>query len=155
MQKAMNEVHFYCVFCGSPMKAGDDFQTDVRECARCFRVVPVPPGPAGVSSQWPQVYPADIIAIEIKFPCTQCGSKLEVDAREAGATVYCPICTSEIKAPHLAFLIMPPLSAAPKSKIEFARPAATLSPQEIDFLNNVKPDARSSPVRSPSNALKR
>jgi len=153
--KATDEVHFYCVLCGVPMKAGSELAENVCECPRCFRFVPVPPESAKESPQWPQIYPPDVIAIEIKFPCSECGSKLEIDARSAGDTVYCPICTSAIKSPHLAFLIMPPLSVAPKSKIEFAKPAINLSPQEIDFLNSVKPDAHAPVGKSRTNALKR
>ena len=151
----MNEVHFYCLHCASPMEAPKERTNDISECPRCLRVVPIPPESATQSTEWPEIYPADIISIEIKFPCPECRSKLEIDARQAGATVLCPVCTNEIKAPHLAFLIMPPLTAAPAKKIEFARTSINLSPQEIDFLNNVKPDAMSSRGKSLPNAFKR
>ena len=117
----MNEVHFYCLHCASPMEAPKDRTNDISECPRCLRVVPIPPESANEFTEWPRTYPADIISVEIKFPCPQCASKLEIDARNAGATVYCPVCTNEIKAPHLAFVIMPPHTTAPAKKIEFAK----------------------------------
>ena len=127
-----------CPACRAEITLGRSSLNKRIQCPRCFRFSPVPPASGNLTSEWPQIYPPEIISVEIKFPCPDCGSKLEIDARLAGARVCCPVCTNKIRAPHLASLIMPPLSTAMAATgSSLPKPVARLSPQEIDFLRNI------------------
>lgn len=135
----MTEIHFYCVLCGAPMKSSLDRAGKVRECARCMRFVPVPPGEGDGSVVWSGMYPPDIIAIEILFSCPECGARLAIDAAEAASTVRCPPCGRWIKVPQLPASI-PSSASHPASAPASEQPVHHLSPEEIDFLNCVEPE---------------
>src|SRR5471030_1379471 len=90
------------------------------------------------SMGWDGTYPPEIIAIEIIFPCPECGARLRIDAQGAGATVQCPPCSKHIRVPHLTPLFVPSSSASQMPASVSRKPGIHLTPEEIDFLNSVE-----------------
>jgi DNA-directed RNA polymerase subunit RPC12/RpoP len=112
--------HFFCVICGTPLSA--ELGTDARlmDCPNCRHVVPIP-GAAdllkGFSGEMP-VFPRGVLAIEMKFLCSSCGRKLQVDARWQDRAVTCPNCQSNVTVPVWSREPAPP----------------ALTAEEMDFL---------------------
>lgn len=140
----MSEIRFFCVLCGTPVKTGREHGGQLFECPKCRRAVPVPPAPGTTSLKWVDMYPPDITAIDIIFPCPVCRARLGSDARTAGTYVWCPPCGSRVQVPHLASLIVSTPSVNDASKNGSIAPiaAAKLTAEEIDFLRNARPEAK-------------
>jgi hypothetical protein len=129
----MNEIHFYCLFCGAGIDSKPGL--NVCECPKCTRFTPVPIA-AGIFSPHVETYPPDIISVEVKFPCPECGKRLEMDAWSAGKAGFCPLCSTEIQCPSLSFLIVSRPETAQAPKANAARiPLIHLSREEIEFLS--------------------
>jgi DNA-directed RNA polymerase subunit RPC12/RpoP len=123
----MADIRFHCVICGNGLEITSDLAGGVMECPSCLRVVPVPSlltCPYEDAGCQPAL-PPDVLAIEIKFRCATCATKLRLDARWEGRMVTCPVCTTEIRVPEWSRPSRPP-----------AGPAVTpLSAAEIEFLS--------------------
>src|SRR5450432_310873 len=92
-----NEVIFHCVFCGARLQVASQHGGKAVECPHCLRRAPVPPTEMG---EWPYIYPAPIIAMELIFSCSECSAKLRVDAKGTSASVNCPACHKLIQVPN-------------------------------------------------------
>jgi DNA-directed RNA polymerase subunit RPC12/RpoP len=100
------------------------------ECPACQRTVPVParmPARPGLMETLP-LLPGDILALELKFLCPDCGVKLRIDARLEGLLVDCPKCAHRIRIPHWS-------TAPPPARTAVATEAAQLTEAEIAFLS--------------------
>ena len=85
----------------------------------------------------------EVLALEVKFLCLQCGKRLRIDAKGAGAKVACPSCGSELRVPHPLVRPLPVATRHAEKRvgegadaqvkgIPFA--AAKLSREEVHFL---------------------
>ena len=132
----MNEVHFYCVFCGKGIDADPTRNLRTLRCAGCSRATPVPSA-AGLKSSWEEGYVFDLFAMDVKFPCPECGGRLAMDASASGRAGTCPICRKPITCPRVSFEARP-LNAPAMPKAKPAQPFAVLSSAEIDFLSELE-----------------
>ena len=109
----MPDLAFHCVVCGSKLHTSAEPAGGVVECPHCLRVVPVP---SLVSPDFlpcaPVAFPPGILSVEMKFLCTKCDAKLEVDVRMQDRDVACPQCEAAIRVPRLR-VVSPQLSATP------------------------------------------
>jgi hypothetical protein len=98
----MDEIHFFCVICGESLCAKAKSAGGFCDCPRCERVVPIPgyPSDPGRLVNSAPAYSPRILAIEIKFLCDHCGSRLRVDARCQGRMRACAVCREETKVPE-------------------------------------------------------
>jgi hypothetical protein len=69
------------------------------------------------------VLPPDILAMEIKFHCNVCRTRLQIDARAEGSLVPCPRCRAETRVPEW--------SRAPAAIVP---PVVQLDADEIGYL---------------------
>lgn len=135
----LNTVHFYCVLCGTSMKASPEIAGDLAECPGCQRMVPMPPPPGEKSVSWAASYPSDIFSVEIKFPCPECGGRLGIDARRSGMAVYCPLCDRVVRVPHIASVAdLAPSTTGEKTVV--THPLPRLTAEEIHFLSGNVPE---------------
>ena len=149
----MPAVHFYCILCGTALQSPSDSRHDLTQCTGCSRYVPVPRpanGP-GNHTQYPPVFPPDVLELSVKFQCTACGSALRTDARCEGRSVACPHCHAKIRIPRWSSVLNwprplkpgePPRQRAPRPAAELKAPV--LSVEEIDYLSGAesrKPEA--------------
>jgi DNA-directed RNA polymerase subunit RPC12/RpoP len=97
----MADIHFFCALCGEGITLNGRHAGELVECGRCQRVVPVPgfTPPRGGLRDWLPAFPPEILAVEIKFLCGGCGSKLRIDARWEGRRLKCPNCASDGRVP--------------------------------------------------------
>ena len=125
----MSTVHFFCVLCGNALQTSADSRYDLLKCTCCSRHVPVPRpvnGP-GNASNYPPVFPPDVLGLLVKFKCTTCGGVLHADARYEGHAVVCSTCNAHTAVPRW--------SNTPAWTLPVARASApALSEEEIDFL---------------------
>ena len=138
----MPTIRFFCVICGTALEENTDSSTGVVECHSCARHVPMPhpanvPSPAAACVP---VFPPEILAVEVKFLCTSCQSRLGADARWEGRGVVCPVCGDKTRVPRWSGLPHLPHAAeiAPKAKAPGVA-KATLSSEEIAFLSHPAP----------------
>lgn len=89
--------------------------------------------------------PVDILAVEMKLLCSECGTKLRVDVRYEGSEWPCPTCEKPARVPVWLNLWVPPpppsLSpstpdSVPASEI-VGEPQVLLTPEEISFLGEI------------------
>ena len=120
----MADLFFYCALCGHSLAIGPEHAGELVECYACHRVVPVPgyAPPTGGQRDWLPAFPADILAVEIKFQCGRCESKLRVDARWEGRRLRCPHCASDGRVPVW-------------SRVKVGETGSALSLEEIAFLS--------------------
>ena len=132
----MSQLRFYCVFCGSGINADARSASNVCECPKCCRFTPVPVAPGGPSVPWATAYPPGILSVEIKFACPECGSRLGMEAHNAGDTVLCPVCYERIQCPNVSLRPVPAQEGVVAASREDAgRTIIRLSREEIDFLS--------------------
>lgn len=143
--KAPSEIDFFCALCGSPMKCSAHHSGKTCECPKCRRFVPVPPSPASTTPDWAAMYPPDILAVEIVFPCPECGSRLGINAMGAGISIECPPCKKQIKVPHLGSLVAASTSAVQSSPPASGILPSRLSPEEFEFLNRTETNQNKTP----------
>ncbi len=129
----MDEIHFYCVICGENLIAAPENAGGFCSCPRCLRVIPVPgfPSRPGESAVSAEAFPADILGIEMKFFCSHCASKIQVDARRRRQTLECPVCHEPMLVPDWSGAV-PPFSAG--EKVLPPGPAVRISAEEREFL---------------------
>ena len=122
----MNDLRFHCAICGLQLVAELEQAGGTLECPACERIVPVP-------SMWTRrhaeagcmpVLPPDILAMEIKFHCSVCRVRLQLDARAEGSLITCPRCRAETRVPEW--------SRAPATVV--ASPVVQLGADEIGYL---------------------
>ncbi len=135
----MNEVHFYCVFCGKGIDADSARDRRTFRCPGCSRTTPVPAA-GDLKSSWEEGYVFDLFAMDVKFPCPECGGRLAMDAKASGRAGTCPLCRKPIRCPRVSFEALPPASPMPMPPApkEPARPVVRLSREEIDFLSELE-----------------
>lgn len=81
--------------------------------------------------------PPEIVALEVKFLCTSCESRLGVDARWEGRGVICPVCGDKTRVPCWSEISQWPRTAEGSPKANPAGAAeVTLSSEEIAFLSH-------------------
>ena len=95
---------------------------------------------AGSSVGCVTVFPPEILAVEVKFLCTSCQSRLGADARWEGRGVTCPVCGDKTHVPRWSNVSQWPRAAdvAPGAKTP-GIPDASLSSEEIEFLSHPAP----------------
>jgi DNA-directed RNA polymerase subunit RPC12/RpoP len=118
----MSMNRFFCTICGSALTIREGSKRRTTECPDCLHVVPVPSSvDSGLGSDaMVRVFPRGVLALELKFLCSSCGTKLRIDARFEGSGVTCPVCDNATTIPYW--------SRKPQS-------AATLSADEVTFLS--------------------
>ena len=135
----MPTIRFFCVICGTALQGKTDARDDVVECHSCARLVPVPrlaEGPGRAAGCAP-VFPPEVLALEVKFLCTECQSPLRADARWEGRRVACPVCGNGTLIPQWSKVPPDPRKAdfVQRANAPGLSDAARLSPDEIDFLS--------------------
>ena len=130
----MDDIHFYCVFCGAGLDADAEHAGKLCECPGCLRLTPAPAATNVRPKEWAITYPLEVFSVDVKFPCSKCGARLGADAKSAGSPVYCPVCKSIIHCPSLLFLLEPQSQPAPAAKQDAPRTVIHLSRAEIEFL---------------------
>lgn len=139
-------VVFYCAACGACLAAPVSAKGGTLPCPHCFRAAPVPEEPLQAAEA---PHPGSlfethrILSLRMRFLCPRCDSKLAVDARAGGARSNCPQCGSEVTVPQLPGLVSNPAAAASgptRTTTPAAKPSATLSPAEIQFLTVASQD---------------
>ena len=136
----MPTIRFFCVICGTALTGIADTPAGVVVCHSCARHVPVPrlvdvPGP---SVGCVPVFPPEILAVEVKFLCTSCRSRLGADARWEGRGVICPVCGDKTTVPRWSSVEAWLLTAETANK-KTAAGTVRLSTEEIDFLSQPTP----------------
>jgi DNA-directed RNA polymerase subunit RPC12/RpoP len=84
--------------------------------------------------------PPEILAVEVKFACEACNSKLGIDIRMAGLLVTCPVCSARIRAPRLGGM----RGSLPGPAVSGTAATSLLSVAETEFLTG----AGESPVKA-------
>ena len=138
----MPTIRFFCVICGTALKATTDTPTGVVECHSCARHVPVPvlANAPGHAAGCAPVFPPEVLALELKFLCTSCQSRLGADARWEGRGVICPVCGDRTRVPRWSGVAEWPRTAETAQKTRAPGiPDATLSSEEIAFLTHPAP----------------
>jgi len=79
----------------------------------------------------PLSLPAEVIALEVKFLCGSCGTKLRADARWEGLAVRCPVCCATLGIPVWSGAAT---KDAPKRRTPAEPATAILSMAEVEFL---------------------
>ena len=135
----MPTIRFFCVICGTALKRTTDTPTGVVECHSCARHVPVPrlADAPGLSARCAPAFPPEILAVEVKFLCTSCQSRLGADARWEGRGVICPVCGDKTQVPRWSRVSQWPRAEAGAKGTGSAD--ATLSSEEIAFLSSPAP----------------
>lgn len=105
----------------------------MMDCPACKHVVPIPAplDVQGGGGEAVDAFPPGILSLELRFLCSACRCKIQIDARWEGRVVACPKCQ------------------APNSVPQWSRRSAvaiTLSAAEVDFLTG----SPSGDPRSPS-----
>jgi predicted RNA-binding Zn-ribbon protein involved in translation (DUF1610 family) len=128
-------VTFHCVYCGSRLQVGAEHSGKVSECPHCLRRTPVPDATRSSNgTRAAYIYPPEIIALEIVFLCPQCGTRLRIDARDAGTTALCPPCNGKIRVPGIP-LFVETESFRCEDRAPVVLSSARLTSQEIEFLS--------------------
>jgi DNA-directed RNA polymerase subunit RPC12/RpoP len=86
------------------------------------------------------VFPPEILAMEVKFLCTSCQSRLGADARWEGRGVICPVCGDKTRVPRWSGI----MRGQPRADFAQGAKAAAfsdgkLSSDEIAFLSEPAP----------------
>lgn len=128
----MSDLAFFCVVCGKRLNTSADPACGLAECPHCLCVVPVPS--FGTSLDYLgcslPAFPAEVLAVEVKFLCEKCEAKLEIDVRMQDRDVTCPKCNAGIRVPRLRAEALP-VSAS----LARAAAASLLSLAETEFLS--------------------
>lgn len=95
----MSDISFFCVLCGGKLTAQNAAAGGSLECVHCGEPVPIP---GGSRSQPPGFNSPEILAVEIKFLCPGCGSRLGIDSSRGGEEIHCPPCGQPVTVPHLS-----------------------------------------------------
>jgi len=97
----MADIHFFCALCGRGLTLSDKHAGELVECDGCQHVVPVPgfAPPKGGLRDWLPAFPPEILAVEIKFRCGACATKMRIDARWEGRRLKCPHCGTDGRVP--------------------------------------------------------
>lgn len=137
----MDKINFFCALCGESLRVRKEIAGGFCDCPRCARVIPVPGFPArpGQPAEYAAVFSPDILGIEIKFLSSCCGNKLQVDARQQGVTLDCPVCQKQTKVPAWGGEL-PPAQPAEASSRASAR-MVRLSAEEVEFLSTPMKDS--------------
>ncbi len=131
----MDEIPFFCVICGESLCAKAKSAGGFCDCPRCQHVVPIPgypqrPGQFGYPTA---AYMPGILAIEVKFLCGHCGSRLRVDARCQGLMRACSVCREQTLVPKWSGAPQP---AAAEEVLTFqTEPLGSLTAEEREFLS--------------------
>lgn len=128
-------VTFHCVYCGSRLQVGAEHCGKVSECPHCLRRTPVPDttrSSNGMRAAY--IYPPEVIALEIVFLCPQCGTRLRIDARDAGTIALCPPCNGRIRVPDIPLFVGADLNPG-EDRMPLVVSSARLTSQEIEFLS--------------------
>ncbi len=135
----MPTIRFFCVICGTALKGTTDTSTSVVECHSCSRHVPVPmlADVSGSSAGAVPVFPPEILALEVKFLCNSCQSRLGADARWEGRGVICPVCGDKTQVPRWSRVSQWPRAEAGAKTPTLGN--VTLSSEEIAFLTPPAP----------------
>lgn len=136
----MPTIRFFCVICGTALKGVTDPPTGVVECHSCARHVPVPTlaDVAGGSAGCAPAFVPEVLALEVKFLCTSCQSRLGADARWEGRGVICPVCGDKTRVPQWSNVSRWPLT--PEAAHDTKAPGTVrLSSEEIAFLSQPAP----------------
>ena len=149
----MPHYRFYCVICGTSMKAAADSTSDVVECPGCARTVPVPSlaSLSGKVADCVPVFPPEVLDLEVKFLCTACKNRLRAGARWEGRSVACPVCQEKTRVPRWSGVArwsrLPEESAPPARGAGAPAEAAVvaLSREEIEFLSEAAPSRPATP----------
>lgn len=126
----MSSTRFHCAICGTGLSVAAESTGRLTECPACHHAVPVPgplPGTPWTADGLP-LLPRDVLALEVKFLCPDCGAKLRIDARLEGHSVDCPKCAHSICIPRWS-------TAPPAPRRDPIALAAELTEAEIEFLS--------------------
>jgi len=138
----MPTIRFFCVICGTALEGSTESTTGVAQCHSCAHHVPVPhlaDVPELCAAPVP-AFPPEVLAMEVKFLCTSCQSRLGADARWEGRGFVCPVCGDKTRVPRWSRVQHWPRPAESALKAKAKRTAdATLSPEEIAFLSQPAP----------------
>lgn len=125
---------FFCVTCGTALSGITDSSTGGIQCPSCARANPIPIFAGAV------VLPSDILAMEVKFLCTSCQSRLGADARWEGRGVICPVCGDKTRVPRWSGFTHGSRTADVAQGAKAAALSdANLSSEEIAFLSEPTP----------------
>ena len=125
---------FSCVTCGTALSQTTDAPTGGSQCRSCAFTFSVP----NFTSM--SVFPPEVLALEVKFLCTSCQSRLGADARWEGRGVICPVCGDKTRVPLWSSILpRPPAPDVPGSGKAMAFSDTTLSTDEIAFLSEPAP----------------
>ncbi len=89
-------------------------------------------------------YPENVLSVDIRFPCAECGKKLQIDIHAAGNRVNCVHCKTRITVPEIPKCVSelvwdgPDAGPAPKGGL-------FLTEEEIAFLT--QEEVKSGPRR--------
>lgn len=124
---------FFCVACGARLAFPANPANHVVECPSCSRFVQVPDGAgrAAAIGSPPITLPSGVIALEVKFLCGSCNTKLRVDARWEGLAVKCPVCSARLSVPLWSGV---PTKDAPPRRAPAEAATTILSMAEVEFL---------------------
>ena len=136
----MSRLSFYCAVCGHSLTVGVEHAGKLAECPSCERLIPVPgwrPPPRAGAGCMGALAPA-LLAVDVKFLCPECRSKLKVDARWGGLTLPCPKCGTTVPVPQWhgdpGEIVDEPRRSPEVAKATGATPMVTLSADELAFL---------------------
>lgn len=118
----MSAIRFHCIFCGAKHTANGSREERLFECHECHHVVPVPALADVADGPAMSAFPDGVLTLEMKFLCTKCGLKLQVDARWEGRSVHCPECQSATEIPRWSLRREP-------------APGVVLTAEEVAFLS--------------------
>ena len=138
----MPTIRFFCVICGTALQGTTDSRPGVVKCHSCSRHVPVPAlaDVAGLPAGGAPAFPREILAVEVKFLCNSCQSRLGADARWEGRGVICSVCGDRTRVPHWSNVAQWPRAAEVAQGAKTPGiPDASLSSEEIEFLSHPAP----------------
>ncbi len=115
-------LQFYCIICGSALTSEAATDRRLMDCPTCKHTVPIP-APLDVieeSGATMDGFPPGVLSLEVRFLCSGCRCKIQIDARWEGRVVNCPKCQRPASVPRWSR--RPGISTV------------TLSPAEVDYL---------------------
>lgn len=97
----MEQIEFYCAFCGDSLRAPPDSAGAPIRCPACHSLgsVPLKPVQSEEAADGSKVFSSELLSIEIRFRCGACRQKLQVSMQSAGKILNCPACRALVKAP--------------------------------------------------------
>jgi DNA-directed RNA polymerase subunit RPC12/RpoP len=132
----MPETRFFCAVCGTALKAAAGSADDLVECPSCSCVVPVPSRvKIGCTAAGAHVFPPDVLAVEVKFRCGGCKSKLRADGRWEGRSIKCPECGAKLSVPRWSSAAVEESPSLRDALAPLATAMPCLSSAEVEFLS--------------------